>query len=196
MISIILTSRLLMCSSVSVSLLFIPFNVFFFLISAIELLIFDWGFIFSGSYWRSSYFRSTSFPNSVNIFTSNTSNNLSGKLFIFLSLFIFSGVFSCFFQLGVAPLAFSFYLLFPASLNLGVTVTCILKGYSYVGVPCCRRHMLKAFDGRAGSDAGASHVFPQSVLLAITLVRIDSEDRVARGVRQSILSGQGPSPPY
>lgn len=31
--------RLLMCSSVSVSLLFIPFNVFFFLISAIELFL-------------------------------------------------------------------------------------------------------------------------------------------------------------
>lgn len=102
-------------------------------------------------------------------------------MFISLSLFIFSGVFSCFFQLGVAPLAFSFYLLFSASLNLGETVTCILKGYSYVGVSCCRRHMLKAFDGRAGSDAGANHVFPQSVLAAITLVRLESEDRVGPG---------------
>ena len=43
------------------------------------------------------------------------------------------------------------------------------------------RHMLKAFDGRAGSDAGASHVFPQSVLSAITLVRLESEDRVGPG---------------
>ena len=43
------------------------------------------------------------------------------------------------------------------------------------------RHMLKAFDGRAGSDAGASHVFPQSALSAITLVRLESEDRVGPG---------------
>ena len=41
--------------------------------------------------------------------------------------------------------------------------------------------MLHAFDGRARSDAGASHVFPQSVLSAITLVRLESEDRVGLG---------------
>lgn len=41
--------------------------------------------------------------------------------------------------------------------------------------------MLNAFDGRARSDVGASHVFPQSVLSAITLVRLESEDRVGPG---------------
>lgn len=40
--------RLLMCSSVSVSLLFIPFNVFFFF-NFSYWIIFDWVFIFSGS---------------------------------------------------------------------------------------------------------------------------------------------------
>ena len=41
--------------------------------------------------------------------------------------------------------------------------------------------MLNAFDGRARSDAGASHVFPQSVMSATTLVRLESEDRVGLG---------------
>ena len=89
MISIILTSRSLMCSSASFSLLFIPSRVFF----VIEFLISDWVFfIYSSSLLKFCVHLS---PNSINILTTIAINSLSGKLFFIICL---SRVFSCFFS--------------------------------------------------------------------------------------------------
>lgn len=44
------------------------------------------------------------------------------------------------------------------------------KGCSYVQVPLFRLHVPNAFGGSAGFDANASYIFPQGLLVAITLV--------------------------
>ena len=49
--------------------------------------------------------------------------------------------------------------------------TAVLIHCSFVGVSLCRLHILSAFGGRTGLDVVASHVFPQGVLAAITLMR-------------------------
>ena len=46
----------------------------------------------------------------------------------------------------------------------------VLKGCPYVGVPLCKVCVPSAFGGRAGFDMDASHLFPQGVLAAITLL--------------------------
>ena len=85
-------------------------------------------------------------------------------------------------------------------MNLGETVAyCGLKGCSYVGISLCRLCVPSVSDGGAGFDVDASHVFPQGVLAAITLVGVGlelEELEQAPGVRQDFLSGQWPSPPY
>ena len=45
-----------------------------------------------------------------------------------------------------------------------------LKGYSYVGTFVYRLCVPNAFGGIAGFDMDASHIFPQGVLAAITLI--------------------------
>ena len=46
----------------------------------------------------------------------------------------------------------------------------VLKGYSHVAASLCRLCVPNAFDGRAGFDLKASHLFLWCVLAAITLV--------------------------
>ena len=96
-ISNILSSRSLKSSSISLILLFIPFSVFFLLVT--EPLISYWiFFIFSSFLLKFSRCTSILFPNIVNIHITNALNFLSGKLFVFVSLFIFSGGLSCSFS--------------------------------------------------------------------------------------------------
>lgn len=45
-----------------------------------------------------------------------------------------------------------------------------MKGCSYVGASLFRLCMPIAFHGRDGFDVDTSHVFPQGVLIAITLI--------------------------
>ena len=52
--------------------------------------------------------------------------------------------------------------------------TVVLKGCCYVGASLCRLHMSNAFDGRAGFDVDASHIFPQGVLAAIIFVGVEA----------------------
>ena len=56
----------------------------------------------------------------------------------------------------------------------------VLKGCSYVGASLCRLHVPSVLGGRAGFDVDASHVFPQGVLAAITLVGCVAGIGVAR----------------
>ena len=56
----------------------------------------------------------------------------------------------------------------------------VLKGCSYVGTSLYRICLLSAFGGKAGFDVDASHIFPQGVLAAVTLVRGVAGDGGAR----------------
>lgn len=58
--------------------------------------------------------------------------------------------------------------------------TVVLKGCCYVGASLCRLHMSNAFDGRAGFDVDASHIFPQGVLAAIIFVGVEAGGAGAR----------------
>ena len=90
-------SRSLMHFSVSFTLLFSPYSVFF--ISVLGFFIYDLSFfVFPSSLLKRSVCTSILFPNSINVFITNALNSFSGKLFISLSLFIFSGFFSCSFN--------------------------------------------------------------------------------------------------
>lgn len=53
-----------------------------------------------------------------------------------------------------------------------------MKGYSDEGVSLYRLHAPDAFGGRTGVDVDASHVFPQCVVAAVTLVRGGAGDGV------------------
>ena len=55
------------------------------------------------------------------------------------------------------------------------------------------------FGGRPGSEVSMSHVFPQGVLVAITLVGVRTGDGGAGpelGMSQGFSSAQWPTPPY
>ena len=88
----IIISRSLTHFSVSPGLLLIPFIMFF-----ISIIVFSssvWYFlIFSTSFLRFSLYSSLS-PNSVGFLFSNGLNSLFGKLFISVSLFVFTQVLS------------------------------------------------------------------------------------------------------
>ena len=59
------------------------------------------------------------------------------------------------------PSAFSFYLIFSVSMNLGETVSIVvLKKYLYVRVSLYRLQMSSVFGVRAGFDMDASQIFP------------------------------------
>ena len=88
-LSIILSSSWLMCSSISSCLLFIPFNVLFFHLSYCILQFWLDLFILSSSLLKVSLCSSILFPNSVCIPISNALNSLSSKLFITVSLVLF-----------------------------------------------------------------------------------------------------------
>ena len=55
--------------------------------------------------------------------------------------------------------------------------TVVLKGCSYVAASLC---VPSAFGGRAGFGVEASHVFPQDVLVAVSLVGSGARDGGAR----------------
>ena len=56
-------------------------------------------------------------------------------------------------------------------MKLGETVTYPgLEEYPCVGMSICSPYLPSGFGGRAGSDVSMSHIFPQGVLAAITLV--------------------------
>lgn len=106
MVCIILSSRSLRHSSVTLSLLFIPSSVFFY--SSIESFISEWVcFVFSSSLLKFSLCTFILFPNSVSIIFSSALNSLSGNLFISVSLFFFM-VFLSLFRLRADPLPFHF----------------------------------------------------------------------------------------
>ena len=70
----------------------------------------------------------------------------------------------------------------------------VLKWCSYVGAFIYRLHVPNAFGERAGFDVDPSHVFPQGVLAAITLVGSGTRDGSARAgalckVRRPLCSG-------
>ena len=56
----------------------------------------------------------------------------------------------------------------------------ILKVCSYVGVSLYRPHMTNSFGWGAGFDVDESHVLPQHLLAAITMVGDGAGDGVAR----------------
>lgn len=95
-ISIILPSRSLIHSSVSCSLQLIPPSVFFILV--IIFFSYDWFFWFSSPLLKFTLGSSILFLNSVSILNTGTFNSLSNRLFISVSLVVFSGVFSCSFS--------------------------------------------------------------------------------------------------
>ena len=87
-----------MCSSILLSLLFIPLVLFFFF-SVIEFYISDWVFfIFSTSLLKCSVCISIIFTKLFNLFINNALNHLSGKLLLIQPFFFFSELFSCSFN--------------------------------------------------------------------------------------------------
>ena len=92
----------------------------YFFISKIELSIFDWViFIVSRSLLKWSVFISVLFLNSVSIFITKFLNSVSHRLS--LTHLFFQG-FSLALSIGSSSFAFSFYLTFSLSMNLGTTV--------------------------------------------------------------------------
>ena len=59
-----------------------------------------------------------------------------------------------------------------------------------MGVSLYSLHVPSRFGGRAGSDVSRSHIFPQGVLAAITLVGGGAGDEGARARASPLLSGQ------
>ena len=74
----------------------------------------------------------------------------------------------------------------------------VLKWYPYVEVALYNLPVPSGFGRRAGFDMSTSHILPQAVLAAITLVGGGAGDGGALGpdpgVRQGFPSAQGPSP--
>ena len=56
----------------------------------------------------------------------------------------------------------------------------VLKGYPCVGAPLCSLRVPGGFDVRARSEVSSSHILPQSVLAAITLVGGGARDEGVR----------------
>ena len=121
MISIILSSRSLMCYSVSLSLLLILLVCLSFVIVFFSSDRFF--FIFSSSSLKFPLCSSILFPSSVSILINNAFNSFYGKLFTSVSLGVFfSGFFSLFFHLKQIPV-FSFCLTFSVSMKFGKSFT-------------------------------------------------------------------------
>lgn len=122
---------------------------------------------------KGSLFRSIIFPYSVNIYITNFWNlYLVNCLFIFLFvcfLFFWSCLFL--FHLRIALLHFYFCLTFSASVNLGETVTVVLKGYSFVEEHLYILNVSSAF-GEKLNLTWTSAPFLQYVLAAITFVDV------------------------
>lgn len=65
----------------------------------------------------------------------------------------------------------------------------VWKGCSYMGASLCRLCVPSVFHGRDGFDVDTSHVFPQGVLTAITLIEGVAEAEVlAQGGKWDFLS--------
>lgn len=121
MISTILSSGLFLHSSMSFSLLFILSSMFFNFSCWILYLRSGFLNIFSSSLLNFSLCKSILFTNLLKIFINNALNSVCGKLF--LSLFIFSGFFPCYFNWEQCIFPFIVLNLFSASMNSDETVT-------------------------------------------------------------------------
>ena len=72
----------------------------------------------------------------------------------------------------------------------------VWKGCSYVGASLCRLYMPSVFHGRDGFDVDTSHVFPQGVFTAITLIEgVAGVEVLAQSGKWDFLSAQCLSPP-
>lgn len=70
-------------------------------------------------------------------------------------------------------------------MNLGETfIYCVLKRCPHLRGSLRRMHMPNAFHGRSGFDVDASHVFPQDLLAAITLVGSGTYDEGPRACKE------------
>lgn len=56
----------------------------------------------------------------------------------------------------------------------------VIKECSYLGASLCRQHLHSAFGRRAGFDVDASHIFPEVILAAFTLVVVAAGGGAAR----------------
>ena len=107
MIYIILSSRSIRHSSVSLSLLFILSSLFF--TSVTEFFIYDWAFfIFSSSLLKISLCSSIIYPNSVNILITNALNSVPLQMVYFCFIIYFFRGFLLLFKLRAVPLPFHF----------------------------------------------------------------------------------------
>ena len=101
---------------------------------------------------------------------------LSVKLFISVSLVVFSVFIFLFFSFETNSSLFSFCLTLSVSMVLGETVTCS----SLEGVSLCWSLLVSSdFGGRAGSQVNMGHFFPQGVLIHILFWGSGVEDRGA-----------------
>ena len=162
MISIILSFRSLICSSILFTLLFIAFSSVFIL--AIELSSFDWLLfkVFS-SLLQWSAFLLIAFLNSFSIFITYFLPSGSGRLERSVSLFVLSGDFSCSFN-WEWYLCFFILLIF---LWLYEFTYCVLEG---VGVSLCNLHESYIFGVKTVSSMDAFHIFPQCVLSVVSFI--------------------------
>ena len=132
MISIILSSRSCICSSVSPSLLLIPSSTFFILV--IVFFSSDWLFVLFFNYLlKFSLCSPILFPNSVSILIINVLNSSSDKWFISVSL-VFQSFLVIVLSMESNSSVFSFFLTFYISIKSSETVTyCNLEGVSLFG---------------------------------------------------------------
>ena len=148
-ISIILSSRSFIHSSVSPSLMLILLVYFSLqLLYSSTLVLF---FTFSSSLLKFSLCSYILFPSSVSILVIDL-NSFSGKLFTSLSLGFFSGFF-LFLSFETYSPVFSFCLHFSISVKLHETVTYpSLEGVSLCGSFLCSLCVPTGFGGKAGSE--------------------------------------------
>lgn len=73
-----------------------------------------------------------------------------------------------------------FSLCLTVSTKIGKSLPLLLKGYPYVGAPLYSLCVPSGFGERAGSDMSTSHIFPQGVLKASTLVGAASRETRAK----------------
>lgn len=105
----------------------------------------------------------------LNIFIINALNYLPDKLFISVSSFLQG--FSPALSVEGSSSALSFCSTFSASMHLGeITTYCEAERVFLYESVLIQTASAQCFSGKAGFDMDTSHVFPQSVLAAVTLI--------------------------
>lgn len=82
-------------------------------------------------------------------------------------------------------------------MNLSEQLLLVWKECPYMGASLCRLCVPSAFGGRAGFDVDTSHIFPQGVLTAITLLGgVAGDGRASTGCKAglTLCSGAGSDP--